>query len=79
MQIKLPGFVYSALIVALVAGLQAIATGLDTLTDWWAPAAALLVAGALKALEARQAKPGDEAATRSIEQPRGYWSRFLLG
>lgn len=77
MNIKLPGFVYSALLVALVAGLQAIASGLTSLTDWWAPAAALLVAGALKALEAYQAK--EETATRSIQPERGFLSRFFLG
>lgn len=77
---QLPGFVYSALIVALIAFLQAISTNLESLTDWWAPAVVLLVAGALKALEARQGKAqGNEVGARNIEQPRGFWSRFLLG
>lgn len=79
MQLPLPGFIYSALIVGLVTFLQAIGTGLESLTDWWAPAAVLLVAGALKALEARQAEKSDGATTRSIEQPRDFWSRFWLG
>lgn len=83
MNIKLPGFVYSALLVALVAGLQAIATGLTSLADWWAPAAALLVAGALKALEAYQAQTnkstGVDIGARSLQPERSFWNRFLLG
>lgn len=78
MQIKLPGFVYSALLVALVAFLQAVATGLDSLQDWWVPAAALVVAGALKAVEAYQVKD-QGTATRSLEPERSFLSRFFLG
>lgn len=78
MNIKLPGFIYSALLVALVAGLQALATGLDSLTEWWAPAAALLVAGALKAIEARKAKD-QETLTRSLAPERSFLNRFFLG
>ena len=82
MSIKLPGFVYSALLVALVAFLQAVATGLDSLQDWWVPAAALLVAAALKAVEAYQANLQNDAPAdirgRNIQPRRGFWNRFML-
>lgn len=82
---KLPGFAYSALIIGLVAFLQAISGELQSLTDWWAPAAALLVAGALKALEIRQSTqtPEDPATRRhralSAPERGDAWTRFWLG
>lgn len=77
---QLPGFIYSAFILALVTFLQAISGGLESSTELWAPVAVAVVAAALKALEAYAAKDGQpQSAARSLEQPRGFWNRFLLG
>lgn len=75
---QLPGFVYTALILGIVAFLQAISTGLQSLDELWAPVAVAGVAALLKAVEAlRPVEPS--TGTRSLEAPRGFWSRFLLG
>lgn len=67
--IRLPGFVWTALIAAATAGLLALGDGLAGVADWWAPLAVALVGAALKAIQEATAKnevielvgPGDDA------------------
>lgn len=80
MTVKLPGFVYTALILALVTFLQAISTGLDSLRgEWWQPVAVAAVAAALKAAEVWRAEPPAATGLRDFKAPRSKWARFLVG
>lgn len=54
--IRLPGFVWTALIAAATAGLLALGDGLAGVADWWAPLAVALVGAALKAIQEATAK-----------------------
>lgn len=54
--IRLPGFVWTALIAAATAGLLALGDGMASVADWWAPLAVALVGAALKAIQEVQAK-----------------------
>lgn len=71
---QIPGFIYTAVLVGLYAFFQAISGGLETLADaWWQPVAVAAVA-------AEAYRDVEEPRARVIgEQPRGFWSRFLLG
>lgn len=77
--LRVPGFVWTAILVAATAFLQSLGTGLEGLQDvWWAPVGVVLVAAALKAIRERQ-QPMQAARSLDGSRGRGFWRRFLLG
>lgn len=72
---RVPGVVATALFAALYAFVQALASGVSVLEQWWVPVAVAVLGALLKWLEVAQAKPEGQ---RDIA-PDSKWERFLLG
>lgn len=72
---RVPGVIATALFTAIYAFVQALASGVSVLDQWWVPVAVAVLGVILKWLEVAQAKPEGQ---REIA-PESKWQRFLLG
>lgn len=73
---RVPGVVATALLTAVYAFVQALATGVSVLDQWWVPVAVALLGVLLKWLDVTKPKP--EGGQRGIEDD-SKMRRFLLG